>query len=253
MKKIISLIAVMVLTFNLKAQIYTAKAGATSITFYSEAPMENIEALNKGAVIVLKGSTNEIQIRVTMQNFKFKNALMEEHFNENYMETEKKVETNGVVAYPNRYGEFKGKINEPVDYTKEGENKVTLTGKMSIHGVTRDVNLDGTLTKKGNELIIYSKFPVKVADYEIKVPTMYVKNIAEVVDVTINSVLEPVKSTTVKIGMVKDEVVKLKGQPNKSSTTTTQKGISEILYYDNLKTVIGINSEGKVEYINTVK
>src|SRR5204863_4087505 len=173
----------------LSAQIYTAKSGATSVTFYSEAPMENIEALNKGASIVLKSSTNEIQVRVTMQNFKFKNSLMEEHFNENYMETDKKVDG----AYPNRYAEFKGKINEPIDYTKEGENKVTLTGKMMIHGVTRDVNLDGTLTKKGEELVIYSKFKIKVADYNIKVPSMYVKNIAEVVDVTINSTLEPYK------------------------------------------------------------
>jgi hypothetical protein len=55
------------------------------------------------------------------------------------------------------------------------------------------VQLEGTLTKKGDELIIYSKFPIKVADYDIKVPSMYVKNIAEVVDVTINSVLEPLK------------------------------------------------------------
>src|SRR4051812_26759453 len=84
------------------AQIYTAKAGATSVTFFSEAPMENIEAVNKGAVIVLKSSTNEIQVRVTMQNFKFKNSLMEEHFNENYMETDKKVEVNGAATYPNR-------------------------------------------------------------------------------------------------------------------------------------------------------
>jgi hypothetical protein len=173
----------------LSAQIYTAKSGATSVTFYSEAPMENIEAVNKAASIVLKSSTSEIQVRITMQNFKFKNSLMEEHFNENYMETDKKVDG----GYPNRYAEFKGKINEPVDYTKEGENKVTLTGKMMIHGVTRDVNLEGTLAKKGEDLIIHSKFKVKVADYNIKVPSMYVKNIAEVVDVTINSILEPYK------------------------------------------------------------
>jgi hypothetical protein len=193
MKKVIILMASLFLTGIFKGQIYTAKSGATTITFFSAAPLENIEAVNKGAIIVLKGSTNEIQVRVTMQNFKFKNALMEEHFNENYMETEKKVEVNGAATYPNRYGEFKGKINEPIDYSKEGENKVTLAGKMTIHGVTKDVNLDGTLTKKGNELIIASKFPIKVADYEIKVPSMYVKNIAEVVDVTINSTLEPLQ------------------------------------------------------------
>ena len=173
------------------AQIYMAKSGATSINFFSSAPLENIEALNKGAIIVLKASSGEIQVRVTMRNFKFKNALMEEHFNENYMETDKKVDVDGAATYPNKYGEFKGKINETIDYTTDGETKVTLTGKMSIHGVTNDITIEGTVSKKGPDLVISSKFPIKVADYNIKVPSMYVKNIAEVVDVTINSTLEP--------------------------------------------------------------
>lgn len=162
------------------AQIYTAKAGSTNITFFSEAPLENIEAVNKSATIVLKTSTSDIQIRVSIQNFKFKNALMEEHFNENYMESDK---------YPN--AEFKGKISEGVDYNKEGEQKVSVTGKMTIHGETRDVTTEGTVTKTPEGLKLYTKFPVRVADYNIKVPSMYVKNIAEVVDVTFNTVLEP--------------------------------------------------------------
>jgi hypothetical protein len=181
------------LVSNLNAQIYTAKSGSTTITFYSEAPLENIEAVNNGAVIVLNSNSNDIQIRVTIQNFKFKNSLMEEHFNENYMETEKKVVVNGSPTYPNRYSEFKGRINEAIDYNKDGENKITVTGKLMIHGVTRDVTISGTLTKSGNDLSIASKFKVKVADYDIKVPSLYLKNIAEEVDVTITSVLAPFK------------------------------------------------------------
>jgi polyisoprenoid-binding protein YceI len=113
-------------------------------------------------------------------NFKFKNALMEEHFNENYMETEK---------FPN--STFKGKINEPVDLTKDGETKVTVTGKMEIHGVTKDETYNGTITKSGNDIVIKTKFKIKLADYNIKVPSLYVKNIAEVVDVDVMSTLEP--------------------------------------------------------------
>ena len=192
MKNIICAFAVF-LTLNSSAQIFTAKSGSTSINFFSKAPLEDIEALNKGAIIILKASTSEIQVRATIQNFKFKNALMEEHFNENYMETDKKVDVNGVATYPNRYSEFKGKINEAIDYAKEGENKVTVTGKLSLHGVTRDVTMEGTLTKTGAELVIQSKFKIKVADYNIKVPSMYVKNIAEEVEVTINSTLEPLQ------------------------------------------------------------
>jgi hypothetical protein len=93
----------------MNGQIFTAKEGATSITFLSEAPLEDIEAVNKGASIVLRTSTGDLQISVSVMNFKFKNALMEEHFNENYMESEK---------FPKCV--FKGKINEPVDYSKDG-------------------------------------------------------------------------------------------------------------------------------------
>lgn len=181
------------LSLGYSAQIFTAKSGSTSVSFHSAAPMEDIDATNKGAIIVLRASTNDIQVKVTIQNFKFKNALMEEHFNENYMETEKKVEVNGAATYPNRYAEFKGKISETIDYTTLGEYKVTVVGKLTMHNVTRDVTITGTLTNKGDELRISSTFKVKVADYDIKVPSMYVKNIAEEVDITINSVLEPLK------------------------------------------------------------
>jgi polyisoprenoid-binding protein YceI len=176
-----------------QAQIYTAKAGSTSISFHSDAPMEDIEATNKGAIIVLRASTNDVQVRVTIENFKFKNSLMEEHFNENYMETNKKVDVNGAATYPNKYAEFKGKISETIDYTSQGEYKVTIKGKLTMHNVTKDVVITGTITMKGNEIVISSTFKVKVVDYEIKVPSMYVKNIAEEVDITINSTLEPLK------------------------------------------------------------
>jgi polyisoprenoid-binding protein YceI len=168
----------MLLSLAVSGQIYTAKS--STVSFHSTAPLEDIDAVNRGGVIVLKSSTGDIQVSLTMKSFKFKNALMEEHFNENYIESDK---------YPKCT--FKGKINEPVDYNKDGENKVTVTGKMEIHGVTRDVTLDGVLTKSPEGFTIHSKFPIRVADYNIKVPSMYVKNIAEVVDVTIDAVLEP--------------------------------------------------------------
>jgi polyisoprenoid-binding protein YceI len=165
-------------TIRSAAQIYTAKT--KTVSFHSTAPLEDIEAVNKGGMIVFKPSTNDIQIALTMKSFKFKNALMEEHFNENYMESEKYPECK-----------FIGKINEKVDYEKAEEQKVTVTGKMSLHGVTRDVTLDGVLSKTGDGYKMHSKFPIRVADYNIKVPSMYVKNIAEVVDVTFDAVLEP--------------------------------------------------------------
>jgi hypothetical protein len=191
MKNFIACFLIFSSVSNISAQIYTAKTGSTSINFFSKAPLEDIEAVNKGAVVVLKASTGDIQIRITMQNFKFKNSLMEEHFNENYIETEKKVEVNGATTYPNRYSEFKGKINEKIDYNADGETKVTVTGKLTMHNVTNEVTINGKVTKTGNELKLNCMFKVKVNDYDIKVPSMYVKNIAEEVEINFNSVLEP--------------------------------------------------------------
>lgn len=166
------------------AQIYMAKhtENNPTITFFSAAPMENITAVNHSAVTILKTTTNEIQISISIQNFKFKNALMEEHFNENYMESEK---------YPKCI--FKGRITETVDWTKEGETPVTVVGKMELHGVTKEISVPGTITKKGNDFHLHTKFNLKVADYNIKVPSMYVKNIAEEVEITFDSILEPYK------------------------------------------------------------
>jgi hypothetical protein len=179
-----------VLFFSLTgfSQIYQAKDNSTLIHFYSKTPLEDIDAANKGAIIVLNTTTGNLQVSVTIQNFKFKNGLMEEHFNENYLETQKQAADG---SFPNRNAVFKGKINEKVDYTKDGENKVTVTGTLKLHGVTKDVTMDGTLTKKGNEILLDSKFKIKIADYNIKVPSAVVTNIAEVVDVTLVSTLEP--------------------------------------------------------------
>ena len=182
MKKLLPVLFFFAGTLTITAQIYTAKPGATSISFFSEAPLENIEAVSKVVTIVMRPATNDIQARLSIQTFKFKNALMEEHFNENYLESEK---------YPD--ATFKGKINEKLDLTKEGETKVTITGIMDLHGVQKEVTMDGTVNKVGEELKLDSKFKMKVADYNIKVPSMYVKNIAEVVDVTFGAILEPYK------------------------------------------------------------
>lgn len=162
------------------AQLYKGKQDVSTISFFSKSPLEDIQATNKKTTIVLKTTTNDIQFGVPMISFKFPKPLMEEHFNENYVESNK---------YPTCI--FKGKINEQIDYTKDGEHKVSVKGTLNLHGVTKEIEATGTLTIKGNELFITSAFKIKVADYNIKIPSLYVQNIAEVVDVTVNAVLEP--------------------------------------------------------------
>ncbi|MHB8258665.1 MAG: YceI family protein [Bacteroidia bacterium] len=160
------------------AQLVVGKE--TTIHFFSKTAMKNIEAKNTIAKPILDEASGAFQVRVPNKQFKFESSFMEEHFNENYMETEKY-----------EYSTFKGKINEKVDYTKDGENQVTCTGTMDMHGVTLPITAPGTITIKGNQVTVVSKFKLKLADYKIKVPSLYVKEIAEEMDVDINSVMEP--------------------------------------------------------------
>ena len=165
-------------TCLMNAQIFLAKTCETS--FFSSSPLENIAATNKTAKPILNTSTGDLQVKIPIISFKFEKPLMEEHFNENYMETEK---------FPNAV--FKGKINETIDYTKEGEYKVTVKGNLDMHGVIKEITLEGTVTVKGGQITLKCKFMVHIADYKIKVPSLYVKNIAEDVEVKLDAVLDP--------------------------------------------------------------
>ena len=179
MKKfLLSFVLVLSAAGLMNAQIFLAKT--CEISFFSSSPLENIAATNKAAKPIVNTSTGDIQVKIPILSFKFEKPLMEEHFNENYMETEK---------FPNAV--FKGKINETIDYSKEGEYKVTVKGNLDMHGVTKEVSLEGTLTVKGGQITLKCKFMVHIADYKIKVPSLYVKNIAEDVEVKLDAMLDP--------------------------------------------------------------
>ena len=105
---------------------------------------------------------------------------MQEHFNENYMESAK---------YPN--AKFSGKINEKVDYTKNGEYKVTCTGTLTIHGVAQPTTISGTLKINEGKVHLDSKFAVKLKDFKIEVPKLVFQNIAESIDVTMTATYSP--------------------------------------------------------------
>lgn len=158
------------------------KGKETNVTFFSTTPVEDIKAENKYVVVMMKTTNNALQVLVHNIGFVFEKPLMQEHFHENYMETEKFPESK-----------FVGNIVEKVDYTKDGETAVTAKGKLTIHGVTKEVEIKGKIKVTNGVVSLEAKFPVKVADYGIKVPSLVVKNIAEVVDVTITSTLEPLK------------------------------------------------------------
>jgi hypothetical protein len=154
------------------------------IKFFSEAPLENIEAHNRKVSSVLNIETGKIGFKLLIKNFQFANSLMQEHFNENYMESEK---------YP--YSEFSGEIlelaNKKLDVSKPDVYEVTVAGELTIHGVKKKIQQKGTLETQPNKIIAKAKFPIRVADYNIKIPTIYIKNIAEFVEVTLEMIYLP--------------------------------------------------------------
>ncbi len=162
-----------------EAQRYATKDGR--ITFFSEAPAENIEAFNNQVNSALDVSTGGFIFRVLMKSFQFEKALMQEHFNENYMESHK---------FPN--ATFQGKITNlsEMNFAKDGTYNANIEGKLTIHGVTKDIAEKGTFTVKDGVVQGFSKFNVKVADYEIKIPGAVVNNIAESIEVTVDVKLE---------------------------------------------------------------
>ena len=179
-KYILSSAAIFLGSLTLHAQIYLGKT--CEISFFSKGPIENIEAINKSTKPILNPAKGEVAVKVTIKGFEFTSTTMQEHFNEKYMESDK---------YP--YATFAGKVNETIDYKKNGTNKVTITGKLDMHGVTKERTIDGTVTIKDGEISFDSKFTVALKDHNIEIPSLVAQNIAETVDVTIKTTLTEYK------------------------------------------------------------
>jgi hypothetical protein len=154
------------------------------ISFYSKTPLEDIQASNRQAASVIDFATGEIVFSVLMKSFEFPKALMQEHFNENYIESDK---------YPK--STFKGKILniQTVDTGKNGTYPVEVEGELTIHGVTRPVKSTGTLEVKDSKIYGKSQFTVAVADYDIQIPKLVRDNIAKTIDIQVDMVYEPFK------------------------------------------------------------
>jgi polyisoprenoid-binding protein YceI len=172
------LIATFILSNKSFGQMYATQAGETS--FFSETPVENISAVNKTVGAIINTTTNEVAVSMKMAGFDFPNKLMQEHFNENYMESEK---------YP--VGTFKGKIIEPIDFTKNGTYDVTAKGQLTIHGVTLPRDLKGKLTIENQKISLISNFDIKLVDHKIDIPKLVFAKIAEVISVKTKYLLTP--------------------------------------------------------------
>lgn len=150
-----------------------------SITFYSDAPVEDIEGVNKSPVSLLDFKTGEVVFLVKVKEFYFDKELMQEHFKEKYIEADK---------YPK--AEFKGNF-AGFNPTVKGKQEVMATGSLTIHGVTKMVTAKGIMERKENLIGLKSQFTVKLEDYKISVPQILWQNIAEEILVTVEFIYRP--------------------------------------------------------------
>lgn len=169
-------LAAMLLPLTASAQErYATRTG--HISFHSETPMENIDADNRKVTCVLDATTGAMEFAALVKAFEFEKALMQEHFNENYMESN---------TYPK--ATFKGKMTgaSADDMKKPGSYPVNVEGDLTIHGVTKAVMHPGTLTvEKDGSVKASSDFIVLPEEHAIKIPGVVRKNIAEKITVKV--------------------------------------------------------------------
>lgn len=147
------------------------------VKFFSSTPIENIEAVTNQASSILEMSSGEVAFRIPMKSFQFEKALMQEHFNENYVESDK---------FPN--GALKGKIDKWEQFIKTAANtdfETTVTGTMTIHGVDKAITEPIKLRKTEAGIVLESVFKLRPEDYGVKIPGTVRKNIAETMEVTV--------------------------------------------------------------------
>jgi len=171
MKRLMILLSLLLVSGGIQAQKFITES--SKISFYSEAPLEDIDAHNEKTTSIFDSDNGEIVFSIPIKDFTFKRSLMQEHFNERYMESEK---------YPK--ATFEGVIK---GYTRmAGKQEAVATGKMTIHGVTKQVEIKGEMEFSNGKVLMTSKFIVKLEDYDIKIPSILFQNIAEEIEVTVD-------------------------------------------------------------------
>jgi polyisoprenoid-binding protein YceI len=180
MKKLIflSAIVMMIIPFA-SAQKYMTKNG--TIRFFSDGQTEKIEALNHQVNSALDASTGNFVFKVLIKSFEFEKALMQEHFNENYMQSDQ---------FPN--ATFSGKVLnlKDINLNKDGTYAAVVEGDLTMHGITNKVKTNGTFEVKNNKIVGKSSFNVLIKDYNIAIPKAVVKNIAENIQIDVNVAME---------------------------------------------------------------
>lgn len=171
-----TIIVVLFLAHKADAQKYFTRTG--EISFFSQSLVENIEAKSNSANTVFDKKTGQIQWAVLIKSFEFEKALMQDHFNENYMESSK---------YPK--AKFSGEITnmDEIDLSKDGSYLAIISGTLEIHGVSKKIDTEAQFQVKDGKIRASSVLKVLVADFDIKIPAVVKDNIAKEIEIKINA------------------------------------------------------------------
>jgi len=162
--------------------LYVCKNAKLSI--YSSAPIEDISAETASGTSVYNPTTGDMAFSINIRSLTFPKSLMQEHFNSDYMDSDK---------YPK--ATFTGKVQQTIDATKNGVYPVTATGVLEVHGVNQNRTITGNIAVNNGTITLTSEFLVKCADHHIKIPQLVFRNIAESIKVNISAIYNSYKST----------------------------------------------------------
>ncbi|WP_046246432.1 YceI family protein [Hymenobacter terrenus] len=162
---------------------YMTKTG--QVSFFSTSPVEDIEAKNQQVAAVLDFSTSQLAFSLPVKAFVFKRTLMQEHFNENYMESDKFPK----ATFSGRFVAF-----DAATLATAGPHNVQVEGDLTLHGVKRPIQVPATVELKDGQLVALATFPVAPADYNIEIPLLVRNSIAKVVSVRVALTCQPVAS-----------------------------------------------------------
>ena len=181
MKRLITLIlfsTVSILSFS--QSVFMTRNG--QVSFFSKTQMENIEGTNNEVTSMIETSKGDIVFAVLVKSFRFEKALMEEHFNENYLESTK---------FPK--ATFQGKFTntQSINFTKDGTYTATVEGDLTMHGVKQRQTATGTITVTNGKISAVSTFTIKLADYKIERPSLVADKISETIEIRVNCQYEP--------------------------------------------------------------
>ena len=165
---------------NAVAQTYTSKN--IKLALYSSTPLEDIRAATDKCTGVIIKDSREIAFQVAVKSFEFDRKLMQEHFNENYMESDR---------YP--YAKFKGVLDQQIDWNKDGVYNVTVTGMLTVHGIDKKRTVPGKISISNGQVEVSTEFKVACVDHGIKIPKLVFTKIAEQINIKVSGKFNQLK------------------------------------------------------------